>query len=321
MEDEAIIGEVLPIAQAARNSGGMVIAQVRRILDEPIPPQRVRVPGILVDHLVLSQEGEHDLTFAEAFNSAYCEACPNDDSAIEIAALPAGVRRMIAARACNEMRPGDVVNLGIGMPEGIARIAAERGLLSQITLTVESGPIGGMPAGGLSFGASHYPQAIVDQPAQFDFYDGGGLDFAALGAAQIDAQGNVNVSKFGDRFAGVGGFVNISQSARRLVFCGTFTSGGLDCQIENGQLQIVREGRLKKFVRDVEQCCFNAAQALSRGQQILYITERAVFEYGDTGLRLMEIAPGIDVERDILAQMEFRPLVDNPQLIPAHLFA
>jgi propionate CoA-transferase len=142
-----------------------------------------------------------------------------------------------------------------------------------------------------------------------------------LGAAQIDAQGNVNVSKFGDRFAGVGGFVNISQSARRLVFCGTFTSGGLECQVENGELQILREGRVKKFVRDVEQCCFNAAQALARGQQILYITERAVFEYGDTGLRLMEIAPGIDVERDILAQMEFRPLVDNPQLIPAHLFA
>lgn len=320
MDQEAIIGEVLPIAQAVRNSGGIVIAQVQKILDEPAPPQRVRVPGILVDHLVLSGEGEHDQTFGETFNADYGEPTPPEQTAIRLAALPAGPRRIIAARACDEMRAGDVVNLGIGMPEGIARIAAERGLLAEVTLTVESGPIGGMPAGGLSFGASHYPQAIIDQPAQFDFYDGGGLDFAALGAAQIDARGNVNVSKFGDRFAGVGGFVNISQSAKRLVFCGTFTSGNLECEVADGQLSIRQEGTARKFLREVEQCCFNAAHSLKRVRQILYITERAVFEFTNAGLELKEIAPGIDLEHDLLAHMDFRPVIREPKSMPPHVF-
>ncbi len=320
MEEEAVIGEVLPIAQAARNSGGIVIAQVQRVLDEPMKPQHVRVPGILIDHLVIAEPEEHDQTFAEAFNPDYCEPAPLDQSGIRLPPLAAGVRRIIASRACDEMQPGDVVNLGIGMPEGIARIAAERGLLSAVTLTVESGPIGGMPAGGLSFGASHYPQAIIDQPSQFDFYDGGGLDFAALGAAQIDAAGNVNVSKFGTRFAGVGGFVNISQSARRLVFCGTFTSGNAEFHVEDGRLTILREGTVKKFVNEVEQCCFNAAQAQSRGQKVLYVTERAVFDIGEAGLELKEVAPGIDLERDILAHMDFRPVIKNVRPMSAHVF-
>ncbi len=320
MDQEAIVGEVLAIAQATRNSGGIVMAQVQRILEKPAPPQQVRVPGILVDHLVIAQAGEHDQTFGEVFNPAYCEPCFPDNPEQKLSPLPQGPRRIIASRACDEMRPGDVVNLGIGMPEGIARIAAERGLLSEVTLTVESGPIGGMPAGGLSFGASHHPQAIIDQPSQFDFYDGGGLDFAALGAAQIDGTGNVNVSKFGNRFAGVGGFVNISQSAQRLVFCGTFTSGNPEYQIENGKLHILQEGKVQKFVTQLEQCCFNAAHALKRGQQVLYITERAVFEFRGQGFRLIEIAPGIDLERDILSQMAFQPVVDDLKLMPAHLF-
>ncbi|MCA9072136.1 MAG: acyl CoA:acetate/3-ketoacid CoA transferase, partial [Planctomycetaceae bacterium] len=303
------------------NSGGIVIAQVGRILNEPAAPQRVRVPGILVDHLVLSGEGEHDQTFGESFNSDYCEPTPPKQTAIRLSPLPPGPRRIIAARACDEMQPGDVVNLGIGMPEGIARIAAERGLLAEVTLTVESGPIGGMPAGGLSFGASHFPEAIIDQPAQFDFYDGGGLDFAALGAAQIDAQGNVNVSKFGDRFAGVGGFVNISQSAKRLVFCGTFTSGKLECQVVDGRLTILQEGTARKFLQEVEQCCFNAAESLKRDRHILYITERAVFEFTSAGLELKEIAPGIDLERDLLAHMDFRPVIREPNPMPSHVFA
>lgn len=321
MDDEAIIGEVLAIAQAARNCGGIVIAQVKRLLDEPAAPQRVRVPGILVDRIVVAPPEEHEQTFLESHNAAYFSAAPRGGSAVQPLPMEAGPRRIIAARACDELQPESIVNLGIGMPEGIARVAAERGLLEQVTLTVESGPIGGMPAGSLSFGASHYPQAIIDQPSQFDFYDGGGLEFAALGAAQIDAAGNVNVSKFGPRFAGVGGFVNISQSARRLVFCGTFTSGALDVRFEDGRLHIVREGNVRKFVRDLEQLCFHAGRAHERGQHVLVVTERAVFETGADGLTLVEVAPGIDLERDILGQMEFRPRIGKVRPMPAHVFA
>jgi propionate CoA-transferase len=320
MDEEAIVGEVLAIAQAARNCGGIVLAQIKRLLDAPVPPQRVRVPGVLVDRLVIAEPQQHEQTFLESFNLAYCEP-PAVGETPRPLPMPPGVRRIIASRACDELRPGSIVNLGIGMPEGVARIAAERNLLHQVTLTVESGPIGGMPAGGLSFGASVHPQAIIDQPSQFDFYDGGGLDFAALGAAQIDAAGNVNVSKFGTRFAGVGGFVNISQSARRLVFCGTFTSGGLEVQVSEGKLTILREGECRKFVSQIEHLCFNAARAQRRGQHVLYVTERAVFQATADGLELMEIAPGVDIHRHILDHMEFRPLVRDLKPMPGHVFA
>jgi propionate CoA-transferase len=307
------------MAQAARNCGGRVFAQVKRLLDQPVPPQRVRVPGVLVDRLVIAEPHQHEQTFLEAFNPTYCEPAPLSRAPAP-PPMPPGERRIIASRACDELRPGDIVNLGIGMPEGIARVAAERGLLEQVTLTVESGPIGGMPAGGLSFGAAVHPQAIIDQPSQFDFYDGGGLDFAALGAAQIDAAGNVNVSKFGARLAGVGGFVNISQSARRLVFCGTFTSGGLQVSAAGGRLTIVREGAVRKFISQIEQLCFNAIQARRHGQHVLYVTERAVFQATETGLELIEIAPGIDLQRDVLDQMEFRPVVGNVKPMAEMLF-
>ncbi len=318
MEEEAIIGDVLPIAQAAHNHGGIVIAQVQRLLDRPAVPQHVRVPGRLVTHIVVADPDDHWQTFAEQYNPAYCRAADPDN----LFQLPSSrvmedgandVRRIIATRACDELPRGAIANLGIGLPEGIAQVAAERGLLPDVTLTVESGPIGGVPAGGLSFGTSRYPQAIVDQPAQFDFYDGGGLDFAALGAAQVDQYGNVNVSRFGTRFAGVGGFVNISQNARRLVFCGTFTADGLEIALEGGQLRIVREGRVTKFVEQVEQVSFSGPVARAHRKDVLVVTERAVFRLNPEGWELVEVSPGIDIQRQVLDVMHFRPLI-HPSL-------
>jgi propionate CoA-transferase len=317
MDEEAMIGDVLAIAQAAHGCGGLVLAQVRRLQEQPARPHAVRVPGILVDHITLAEAGEHDQTFAEAFNPAYISPATDED-VCRSDPMPPGARRVIAARACDELSPGAIANLGIGMPEGIARIAGERGLLRRFTLTVESGPIGGIPAGGLSFGASAYPQAIVDQPAQFDFYDGRALDFAALGAAEIDAEGNVNVSKFGTRLAGVGGFVNITQTAKRLVFCGTFTAGGLEIDVRDGRLHILKEGATRKFVARVEQLSFSAARSREVGQEVLYVTERAVFRLCRDGLQLIEVAPGIDLEQDILAQMAFRPIIHELRPMPLH---
>ena len=327
MDEEAMIGEALAIAQAAHNSGGIVLAQVKRVLDEPLPPHRVRVPGILVDRVVVAGEHEHEQTFAEAMNPDYCRAATPYDHYLTQASTQAALvempleRRIIARRACEEIPPGAICNLGIGMPEGIAEVAADRGLLNSVTLTVESGPIGGRPAGGLSFGASRHPQAIIDSPAQFDFYDGRGLDFAALGAAEIDGAGNVNVAKFGNRFAGVGGFVNITQTARKVVFCGTFTAEGLTLSYDLGKLKIVREGRVRKFVEAVELISFSAARSREVGQEVLFVTERAVFRLTAEGLELTEVAPGINVERDVIGQMAFRPKVGAVKTMSAELFA
>lgn len=321
MSEEALLGEVLAMAQAARNSGGRVIAQVRRLEGQPLSPQSVHVPGVLVDHIVVADEADHQQTFAEAMNPGYNSPLPEGiDVGRVLPVMAPGPRRIIANRACDEVPDGAMVNLGIGMPEGIARIAAERGVLDKFTLTVESGPIGGIPAGGLSFGAALYPEAIIDQPSQFDFYDGGGLDFAALGLAQVDAAGNVNVSKFGTRLSGVGGFVNITQNAKRLVFCGTFTAGGLQAEVRDGQLVILQEGRSRKCVKTVEQLSFSAPYARERGQEVLYITERAVFRLAGTGMELLEVAPGIDVERHILRHMDFVPAMNNVKTMSPHVF-
>lgn len=321
MDEEVYIGEVLPIAQAVHNQGGILIAQVKRLIDGPVPPHHVRVPGIMVDYIVVSQGSEHDQTFSETSNPGYYTAGAKGEYPwAKLEPLPLDERKIIASRACDEVPADSIANLGIGMPEGIARVAAQRGWLNRFTLTIESGPIGGMPAGGLSFGASLHPQAIVDQPSQFDFYDGKALDFAALGAAQIDAHGNVNVSRFGTRLAGIGGFANITQTARKLVFCGTFTTGGLEIAVENNQLKIVTEGKHTKFVSQVEHRSFSARRARELGQEVWYVTERAVFKLGEQGLELVELAPGIDLQTQVLDLMAFKPVMTNIKPMPAHVF-
>ncbi len=314
MEKEGLISEVLPIAQAAKNHGGIVIAQVERVVDHIADPKAVRVPGILVDYVVESGGVQHDQTFSTAFTGDFVE---RSNAAFTLPAMPFSERKIIGARALREIRKGDIVNLGIGLPESVAMVATETGRLADFTLTVESGPTGGVPASGLSFGCSHFPEAIIDQPSQFDFYDGGGLDIAVLGAVEVDAEGSVNVASFAGRFAGVGGFVNIAQCAKRLVFCLTLRAGELEVAMENGRLAIVKEGRHPKFVRAIQHVCFHGPSALARGQEVLYVTERAVFKLTDGGLQLTEIAPGVDLQMQVLAQMQFTPPISEPlELMP-----
>lgn len=319
-EREVMTGEALAMATAAHNSGGIVIAQVERLApDFSRDPKLIQVPGILVDAVVVAPPERHMQTFGRQFDPGYVTAAPLDG--LGLAGLEPGPRRYIAARCLREISRGDIVNLGIGIAEGIARLAIEKGSHADFTLTVESGAIGGMPAGNLDFGAALHPSAIIDQPAMFDFYDGGGLDVAFLSMAECDAAGNVNVSRYSGKLPGCGGFINIAQSARRVVFTGTFTASGLETRWHQGRLEILREGRLRKFVRQVEQITFSAAHALAAGRSILYVTERAVFELTTSGLELIEVAPGVDAASQVLALMDFRPSVREPlATMPAGVF-
>lgn len=319
MEREALTLDNLAIATAAHNSGGIVIAQVERtVRNGTISPRDVEIPGVLVDHVVVAEPEDHMQTWATSFNPAFAGERSETHAA---APLPLDARKIIARRAAYELPVDGVVNLGIGMPEGVASVAAEEDVIDRVTLTAEPGVIGGIPQGGLDFGAAINNQALLRQNQQFDFYDGGGLDVAVLGMAELDANGNVNVSKFGSKLAGAGGFINISQSADKVVFAGTFSAGGLDVAIEDGCLAIRAEGRASKFVAEVEQITFNAERALATGQQVLYVTERCVLKLTRLGLELIEIAPGVDMKKDVLERLPFNVIVNDPPTMAPAIFA
>ncbi len=320
MEKEALTLEALAIAMAAHNSGGIVIAQVERVAESgSLNPRQVKIPGILVDCVVIARPEHHWQTFGTQYNPAF-------SGEIRVRAgllppMPMSERKIIARRAAFELKANSVVNLGIGMPEGVAAIANEEKIIDLITLTAEPGVIGGIPASGIDFGAASNTQAVIDQPYQFDLYDGGGLDSAFLGLAQVDRFGNLNVSKFGPKLAGAGGFINISQNAKEVIFVGTFGAGRQRIAAREGRLFIDEEAQKRKFVNAVEHVTFSGAYAGKRGQSALYVTERCVFALRADGLELLEVAPGVDIERDILARMEFKPLIPrDPAPMDARIF-
>lgn len=318
MEHEPAVLEGLAMAQAVHNSGGTVIVQVKRQAQSgTLDARTVKIPAFLVDAVVVDSEQWQVRT--RYFDPSLCGEVKMPLGGI--APLPFDQRKVIARRAAMEIPPDAVINLGFGMPDGVASIVVEEGMSDLTTLTIEQGLVGGIPQGGVIFGCAANPEMIVDQPAQFDFYDGGGLDLTCLGAAQIDEKGNVNVSRFGGSFVGCGGFINISQNAKRVVFCGTFTAGGLRVEIEDGTLRITNEGKYKKFLPSVEEITFSGDFARAQRQPVLYVTERAVFELGPEGLVLTEVAPGIDVDRDILPNMGFTPKVaDNIREMDSRIF-
>jgi propionate CoA-transferase len=305
---------------AAHNSGGIVIAQVERVAESgSLNPRQVKIPGILVDCVVVAKPENHWQTFGTPYNPAYSSEIRV--RAGSLPAMPMSERKIIARRAAFELKANSVVNLGIGMPEGIAAVANEEGVIDLITLTAEPGVIGGIPASGIDFGAAINTQAVIDQPYQFDFYDGGGLDAAFLGLAQVDRSGNLNVSKFGPKLAGAGGFINISQNAKKVIFVGTFGAGRQRISLADGKLTILEEATSRKFVETVEHVTFSGAVASKRGQSVLYITERCVLKLTPAGLELIEVAPGIDIERDILAMMDFKPVIPrDPAIMDQRIF-
>ncbi len=304
VELEGLDLHMLSSAQAAYNSGGVVIAQVKRIAREgTLNPRMVRVPGHMVSAVVLDPL-QWQTSDAE-FNPSLCGhlKVPMDS----ITSLEFGIRKFVARRAALELRPGAVVNLGIGIADGIANIAAEEGIIDGFTFSIEMGVVGGVPTKGIIFGAAWNPECIMSMPSQFDFYHGGGLDMAFLGMGEADASGNVNVTRLGKRITGSGGFIDISQCARTVVFCGTFTNGEILLDTKDGKLTILKEGTTKKFRKQVAQVSFSSKFAARTGQHVLYVTERAVFKLENGKMVLTEVAPGIDLQQDVLAQMEFAP--------------
>ena len=319
MERESVHMENLSMAMAAKNSGGYVICQVERIAaGGSLNSKQVQIPGVMVDCVVLADPEHHMQSYGDSYNPAFSGEIKIPLDSLD--RLELNERKVIARRSALELHANSVVNLGIGMPDGVASVANEERIQDYFTLTADPGIFGGVPMGGLNFGAAVNATALIDHAYQFDYIDGGGVDLAVLGMGQCDAHGNVNVSRFGKRLAGCGGFINISQNSRKVLFVGTFTSGGLKTAIREGQLDILHEGKNRKFIREVEQITFSGAHAAENKIPVLYITERCVFRLTEQGLELIEIAPGIDIERHILANMDFVPEIDDPAPMDERIF-
>lgn len=313
LKHEAITEAQLQLAAAVHNNGGIVIVQVEDIVPATsIPPKEVRIHKSLVDYVVKARPEYHQQSYAE---TSYRPELTGESRvpADSLAPMPLSIRKVIARRGVMELKPDSIINLGIGIPSGVGSVANEEGLADSMTLSLESGPVGGVPVEGLGFGASANAEQIASIPDTFDLYDGGWLDMTCLGAAEIDEEGNVNVSKFGTRCTGPGGFINISQNTRKVCFMLSFAAGKPEFEIGDGKLRIVREGKGTKFVKRVQQITFSGAYAKKTGQDVMYITERAVFRLTEKGVTLTEIAPGVSLEKDILAHMEFTPII-SPEL-------
>jgi propionate CoA-transferase len=322
MEKEGAALEALPVAQAAKNSGGIVIAQVEYLAKSgTLNPKHVKVPGVLVDYVVVCKNPQE---FHMQSEGIYYQPSFSGETKAPLGALPEfplDERLFILRRAAIELKPNSVVNLGIGIPDKLATVASQEGVADLMTLTTEVGGVGGVPAGWPNFGMTYNAECFVDHQNMFDWYDGGGIDTAFLGLGQTDKCGNVNVSKFNNRPIGCGGFINITTSSKEVVYCGTFTVNGLKVTAVDGKVKIIQEGKDKKFLAQVEQITFSGKYAARAKKPVLYITERAVFKLVDGEMTLIEIAPGIDLEKDILAQMEFTPRI-SPDLksMPPEIF-
>ncbi len=319
LEKESLNLENLSLALAARNSGGVVICQVERIAQlNSIDARHVRIPGMMVDCIVVSEPEFHMQNFDTQYNPALSGEIriPLET----VAPLPLNEKKVVLRRAAMELTPGAIVNLGVGMASEVGNVANEEKISDRIMLTVDPGVFGGVPLSGDGFGASLNYVASIDHATQFDFIDGGGLDIAVLGFAECDGAGNVNASRFANRFPGCGGFINISQNSKKVVFVGTFTSGGLKTDMVDGQLRILEEGRYAKFVETVGQVTFAGSRAGREGRSIVYVTERCVFALREDGLELIEFAPGIDIKKEILDLLPFDPRVVDPRPMDKALF-
>lgn len=302
--------DVYAVALAAHNSGGIVIAQVRELVSaRRLSPRAVAVPGVMVDNIFLcphqnqTYRGGYELALAGLDNGA---------PSAPVISMGKGLRRVVALRASEELIYGATVNFGFGMSAGVAGVISERGTSDDYWTTIEQGIHGGVMETGDLFGMAADPLAIFSTMEQFDFYHGGGLDIAFLGMAEMDAKGNVNVSHMNGRIIGPGGFIDITQNARKVVFCGGFDAKGVEMEVVNGGLIIHKRGEIRKLVNQVSALTFSGPEAYKRGQEVLYITERAVFRLVDNGIELIEYAPGVDIEEDILGAMEFQPVINTP---------